>query len=254
MVKGIDQFRAHFEGFNDRYVLIGGAACYLAMEEAGLDFRVTKDLDIVLRVEALDAEFVGAFWDFVKKGEYQSRQKSTGKKLYYRFYDPEDPTFPEMLELFSRIPDALALQDDTHLTPIPVDEEASSLSAILLDDAYYSFIHESKSKRGGLIVVPPEGLVALKARAWLDLTGRRDAGEKVNEKDIKKHKNDVFRLFQIIAADTRVVLPDSIRGDLQRFLQAVEADPPQSLKPFGLGNATADEVIQTLRDIYELSS
>jgi len=28
MVKGIDQFRAHFEGFNDRYVLIGGAADY----------------------------------------------------------------------------------------------------------------------------------------------------------------------------------------------------------------------------------
>ena len=43
-----------------------GPACYLAMEEAGLDFRVTKDLDIVLCVEALDAEFVGAFWDFVK--------------------------------------------------------------------------------------------------------------------------------------------------------------------------------------------
>ena len=70
MVKGIDQFRAHFEGFNNRYVLIGGAACYLAMEEAGLDFRVTKDLDIVLCVEVLDAEFVDAFWDFVKKGKY----------------------------------------------------------------------------------------------------------------------------------------------------------------------------------------
>jgi formylmethanofuran dehydrogenase subunit E len=60
MVKGIDQFKAHFAGFADRYILIGGAACYLAMEEAGLDFRATKDLDIVLRVEALDSEFVGA--------------------------------------------------------------------------------------------------------------------------------------------------------------------------------------------------
>ena len=122
MVKGIDQFKIHFEGFGDRYVLIGGAACYLAMEEAGLDFRVTKDLDIVLCVEALDVEFVGAFWDFVKKGGYQNQQKSTGKKLFYRFYEPEDQTFPWMLELFSRIPDALTLQDDAHLTPIPVDE------------------------------------------------------------------------------------------------------------------------------------
>jgi len=87
MVKGIDQFKTHFERFNDRYVLIGGTACYLAMEDAGLDFRVTKDLDIVLYVEALDVEFVGAFWDFVKKGGYQNRQRSTGKKLFYRFYE-----------------------------------------------------------------------------------------------------------------------------------------------------------------------
>jgi hypothetical protein len=29
MVKGIDQFKAHFADFADRYVLIGGAACYL---------------------------------------------------------------------------------------------------------------------------------------------------------------------------------------------------------------------------------
>jgi len=76
MVKGIDQFKAHFAGFADQYVLIGGAACYLAMQEAGLEFRVTKDLDIVLCVEVLDAEFVGAFWEFVKKGRYKNRQKS----------------------------------------------------------------------------------------------------------------------------------------------------------------------------------
>ena len=135
MVKGIDQFRAHFEGFNDRYVLIGGAACFLALDEAGLDFRVTKDLDIVLCVEALDAEFVGAFWSFIERGKYKNKQKSTGKKLFYRFYEPEDGTFPYMLELFSRTPDALHLSDDTHLTPIPVDKEQSSLSAILLDDS-----------------------------------------------------------------------------------------------------------------------
>jgi len=167
MVKGIDQFKAHFTGFADRYVLIGGAACYLAMEEAGLEFRATKDLDIVLSVETLDAEFVGAFWDFVKKGGYKNQQKSTGKRLFYRFYEPEDEVFPWMLELFSRIPDALILQDDVHLTPIPVDEGVSSLSAILLDEAYYDFIHDSKKVTGGFPVVPPECLVPLKAKAWL---------------------------------------------------------------------------------------
>jgi hypothetical protein len=252
MVKGIDQFRAHFEGFNDRYVLIGGVACFLALDEAGLDFRVTKDLDIVLCVEALDAEFAKAFWSFVERGKYKNTQKSTGKKLFYRFYDPEDATFPYMLELFSRIPDALKLSDDAHLTPIPMDEEQSSLSAILLDDGYYDFIHNSKVDSDGISTVPPEIIIPLKARAWLDLTERRDAGEKVDGNDIKKHKNDVFRLFQIIEPDKRVALPDVIKIDMQRFLEAVIADPPQSLKPFGLGNTKFDEIIDMLLNIYEL--
>jgi len=254
MVKGIDQFRMHFEKFNNRYVLIGGAACYLAMEEAGLDFRVTKDLDIVLCLETLDAEFANLFWDFVKKGGYQNRQKSTGKKRFYRFYNPGDETFPWMLELFSRIPDALNLHDDAHLTPIPVDADADSLSAILLDDAYYSFIHGSKIESGGITVAPPESLIPLKAKAWLNLTERRDVGDKVDERHIKKHKNDVFRLFQIIAPDIRMVLPDSMKDDLQRFLQAVEAEIPQSLKPFGLGDINAIEIINTFRAIYKLNT
>ncbi len=74
MVRGMDLFREHFAGFEDRYVLIGGAACDLAMQDAGLDFRATKDLDIVLCVEALDAEFVEAFWAFVKRGGYKQQR------------------------------------------------------------------------------------------------------------------------------------------------------------------------------------
>lgn len=206
----------------------------------------------MLCVEALDVEFAKAFWDFVGRGMYKNTQKSTGKKLFYRFYGPEDATFPYMLELFSRIPDALKLSDDAHLTPIPVDEEQSSLSAILLDDGYYDFIHGTKIDIYGIPTVPPEIIVPLKARAWLDLTEKRDAGEKVDRHDIKKHKNDVFRLFQVIEPDKRVALPDVIKNDMQRFLEAVTADPPQTLKPFGLGNTKFDEIIEMLRNIYEL--
>jgi len=252
MVKGIDQFQAHFEDFNDRYVLIGGAACFLSFDEAGLDFRVTKDLDIVLCVEALDTDFAQAFWDFVVRGKYKNTQKSTGKKLSYRFYDPEDAAFPYMLELFSRIPDALKLSDDAYLTPIPVDEEQSSLSAILLDDGYYNFIHDSKIDIDGIPTVPPEIIVPLKARAWLDLTERRDAGEKVDGNDIKKHKNDVFRLFQVIEPDKRVALPEVIKDDMQRFMEAVTADPPPTLKPFGLGGTKFEEIVELLQSIYDL--
>ena len=71
MIQGLDTFKAFFKGYEDRYTLIGGVACYLSMEEAGLDFRATKVLDIVLCVEALDAEFAQRFWGFVKAGEYE---------------------------------------------------------------------------------------------------------------------------------------------------------------------------------------
>ena len=50
MVRGLEQFRLHFAGDTEGYVLIGGVAASLLMEEAGLTFRATKDLDIVLVV------------------------------------------------------------------------------------------------------------------------------------------------------------------------------------------------------------
>ena len=48
MVKGIDIFRGFFKDFTDNYILIGGAACDEQMTDAGLSFRATKDLDIIL--------------------------------------------------------------------------------------------------------------------------------------------------------------------------------------------------------------
>lgn len=105
MVKGLDAFLAHFRAFNDRFVLIGGTACDMAMTEVGLEFRATKDLDIVLWVEALDEAFVKAFWEFVNAGKYQVQQKSTGEPQFYRFLKPEEDGYPFMLELFSRKPD-----------------------------------------------------------------------------------------------------------------------------------------------------
>ena len=164
MVRGLDRFKAHFEPFAERYVLIGGTACTLVMEEVGLEFRATKDLDIVLCVEALGRDFVEAFWEFIRKGKYQIQEKSTGQKQFYRFKNPEDSSYPVMLELFSRKPDALAIGDDSHLTPIPMDEEVSSLSAILLNDDYYHFIHAGKQEIDGMTVVGPSYLIPLRQK------------------------------------------------------------------------------------------
>ncbi len=47
MVKGLPRFREHFADYQDHYVLIGGSACDVQFDEAGIGFRATKDLDIV---------------------------------------------------------------------------------------------------------------------------------------------------------------------------------------------------------------
>ena len=70
-MKGISVFRNYFQDFQDQYVLIGGAACDLIFEAQDTAFRATKDLDIVLLVEALTPDFGRKFWDFIKAGGYE---------------------------------------------------------------------------------------------------------------------------------------------------------------------------------------
>ena len=57
MVSGFTKFRERFQGFEKQYVIIGGTACDLIMENEELPFRATKDVDIVLIVESITAEF-----------------------------------------------------------------------------------------------------------------------------------------------------------------------------------------------------
>ena len=252
MVRGLDKFKDYFRGYENNYVLIGGTASTLAMEEAGLQFRATVDLDIVLCVEALDADFVRRFWEFVREGNYQNRQKSTGERQFYRFYKPEDQSFPEMLELFARLPDALTFEGEGHLTPIPMDEEVSSLSAILLDDSYYAFLHAGKKDLDGLSVLNPEYIIPLKARAWLDLAARRAEGEQIDSRHIKKHKLDVFRLYQVIPADTRVELSGAVGTDMTTFLTEMESETVD-LRQLGYRRGNLPEVLEGLRNIYGLA-
>lgn len=70
MVIGLDLFIKHFEPYTDHYVLIGGSACDWQMEQKGLPFRATKNIDTILIVEGLSDEFVNHFWQFIKDGEY----------------------------------------------------------------------------------------------------------------------------------------------------------------------------------------
>lgn len=249
MVTGLDRFREHFAGYSDRYVLIGGTAATVTMEEAGLAFRATKDLDILLVVEALDATFGERVWQFVKQGGYAIRQASTGHPRFYRFEKPADDAYPHVIELFSRRLDDLALAEDAHLTPLPIDGTVSSLSAILLDDDYYGFVMAGRRQSDDLAWIEADRLIPLKASAWIDLSARAAAGEQVDGRDIRKHLNDVFRLAQLLSGERRIVLPGKVAQQFAEFLARADQEKID-LKPLKVIGTTQAEIIARLRDIY----
>lgn len=253
MVTGLDIFRKYFKGFESQYVLIGGTASSIVMEDAGINFRATKDLDIVLCIESFNSVFAQRFWEFIETGKYSNRQKSTGKNLFYRFHSPKNKEYPYMLELFSKVPDSLQIPlSNTVLTPIPVEDDISSLSAILLDSGYYNFIHQNSKVIEGLPVVGPEILIPLKARAWLDLSARKASGEYIDSRDIKKHRNDIFRLFPLLPGNSSINCQQEIKYDLKRFCGEIVSESGLNLKSLGIRTLTLTDVISKINEFYHL--
>ena len=206
---------------------------------------------MVLIVESLTPEFGRRFWEYVKAAGYEHRNKSTGEPQFYRFSKPSRREYPYMIELFSGPGDAIELPEDAVLTPLPLDDEISSLSAILMDTDYYQFLREGKTVLNDIPVLDAAHLIPFKAKAWLDLTERNRNGEHVDSKNIRKHKNDVFRLSILLTSDIRVILSAAIRSDLEKFFSAMEAETID-LKAFGIRSQSQQEILQKLKTIYGL--
>lgn len=254
MVVGLDLFIQHFESYTDHYVLIGGSACDWQMEQKGLPFRATKDIDIILIVEALSDEFVNHFWQFIKDGEYAIAQVGE-KKQFYRFIKPQAAGFPTMIELFSRRPDLIKEVEGMHLTDIPTGEEASSLSAILLDEEYYKFALSNTQLMDGLHLANDFALICLKARAFISNTKRKADGQEVRSDDISKHKNDVIRLTATLTPNVVIPIPDIVKQDLTEYINTIRTENPdikQLLKEQGAANTTLEQIIEQLETTFAL--
>jgi len=102
-----------------------------------------------------------------------------------------------------------------------------------------------------LPIVSAEFLIPLKARAYLDLIERQREGKLVNEKDIRKHKNDVFRLYQILSPESRLSIPELVAIDMQRFIGKIVLEAVD-LKSLGLRNTEQRVVEENLYKIYGL--
>jgi hypothetical protein len=254
MVRGIGIFRSYFENFTNNYIIIGGTACDIVIGRAGFNPRATRDIDIILVVEALTPTFVEQFWNFIKDGAYAKTEKNEGERKYYRFMKPANPEFPYQIELFSRLPDMLDEQEGTYLTPIPVEEDLSNLSAILMNQDYYNYVLEHSMQEEGIQRASIESLICLKSKAFLEMTERKEKGESVDDKHIRKHKGDVFRLSAMLTANDIFELPESIQIDMQAFADAVKNDLPDKaiFKEMGLGSTNPIAVLAQLVKNFNL--
>ena len=246
MVAGIESFRNKFRDYADCYTVIGSAACDILMSEENIDFRATKDIDMILIMEDRYPEFASVFWDYISEGGYKCGWKNSDKMHFYRFTDPR-PGYPVMIELFSRNP-GYNLDTEKRIIPIHIDEDTSSLSAILLDDDFYEFMLEGRTEISNLSVLKAEYIIPFKMCAWLDLKQKKKAGEHVNDRDYKKHKNDVFRLIPIVDVNSRIQVRGKVKEAVDDFLNqiAYEAPRPEQL---GLEISFA-EAMDALKTIY----
>lgn len=252
MVRGLDVWKEFFADYTDNYVLIGGTACNIHEETFSQTPRATKDLDLILVVEALTAEFGVKFWDFIRQGDYSTRQRGEEKHEYFRFMNPVNEGFPQQIELFSRNAGLLTEPEDVRIEPIHIDDGVSSLSAILMDDDYYDFTINHSFTHQGIHLANVEALICLKGKAYTDLLNRKIAGEKIDSRNIEKHKKDIIRLAAMISGNDHYALPNSIHEDMEKFCDEVATSLPNKdfLKSVGLTGIDCEDLLDTIRKAF----
>lgn len=243
----IDKFREYLKEHTDKYVIIGGTACEQIFRKREQAFRATKDIDMVLCVDNVDAAFAGALKAFLDAGGYQAQRRGEeDRRNFYRFEDPTEPGFPDQIELFARNIDAQILPEGTLYTRIDVDEDIVSLSGILLNDDYFALLMDGRKEIDSVTVLDEQRLIPFKAFAHVQHVEAKSQGA-----NRTKHRNDVFRLLTLMDPAAKVDVPDPIKSDIRKFIEIVGADAAFSPRQFGAAISPADG-FQMLGDIYGL--
>lgn len=213
-----ENFLEAFKDYSDRYVIIGGTATSLVLHQNGLNSRSTKDYDLVVIEEKKDRLFYQAFVDFIHAGGYTPNKMDEKGKLYR--FKTDNPDYPAIIELFCVTPNWFTSALRT--APVHFDEDMS-LSALLLDEDYYDLLVKGKIIVDGYSVLDSKYLIVFKAKAWLDLTKKREQGTmRVDSRNIKKHLNDIARLLGSLKNLDPLSLNERVQEDMLEFLDELQ--------------------------------
>ena len=103
----------------------------------------------------------------------------------------------------------------------------------------------------GIGVLSAEHLIPFKMYAWINLLDRKGMGEHVNEKDLKKHKYDVFRLLQIVTDGTKVKAEGLVAESIHKYIKEIGAVDEKEVRLQQMGMPfDRDKGVELLKEIY----
>lgn len=94
-------------------------------------------------------------------------------------------------------------------------------------------------------------MILFKMKVWLDLNERKSNGEKIDNKNIKKHKNDILRLAANIESDSFVEVAGKVRTDVLQFLKSVETEKVNVIN-LGIRNSSFAELLERMKICYRI--
>ncbi|MNK12074.1 hypothetical protein D3C87_301300 [compost metagenome] len=218
---GFDHFCSYMIGLEDQFVIIGGSAASVLMEEQELEFRPTKDIDLVILTNT-SGDLNARISAYIKAGEYSLREATEGSPKYYRFSNPVGVEYPKIVEVFARNESEIILGDGQYIIPI-ANDSSIKLSAILLDEEYFSLIKANIYKtEQNTPLINSVGNICLKARAHRELIERKKTDDaSVDSKDIKKHRNDILKVALTLVGTERPFVGPTVKTDLEIALEEI---------------------------------
>ena len=246
-VFGIDKVLNYLRDHADSYVVIGGTATKILLEESGLDFRETKDFDIVLLAEASNTEFAKNLVNFLKDGKYQ-KGFSNGKKICYRFVNPITPGYPKIIELFASQENASL---NRYLKKIPIVDDEEQLSAIVLMEDLLNFVKQRRIiTKDGLPIVDSLGIIAIKTYAYFENLKLYEEGKIEGKTAFLKHRNDIIRLTLSLREDmASIALPPMLEESTIKFLDVFKKSS-DAYKSIPHGMIKLEELVDVFRKVF----
>ena len=220
-IYGLDKVLSHLADYNDCYVIIGGTATKILLEDQGLEFRETKDLDIVLLADGSNKEFANSIAMFLKQGKYQNAF-SNGRRVCYRFINPETNGYPLIVELFAG-ENSKSIEKYLKKIPIVIDDE--QLSAIVLEQEAFEFARLRKVlSKEQVPIIDPLGLIVLKSYAYFENLALYEKKIIMEKGKYLKHKSDVIRLLlSLKSGEQPIDVPIFLKDYCKRFVDVLKS-------------------------------